>query len=169
MRAASRIDRGDVDVALPQVASDGRAGDARSARSSDPGAGLGGSAPAVSVAVGRCRLARAHEGARIGRRPTPACRFRSAVAQRLPDEAKAAAAVVPGDAAAADRPARAGRVVVAQILADAGRLAHRDAERRQSLRLTDARRFQELRRVDRAALTTTSRVARASTILPPTA
>src|SRR4029077_9946308 len=50
----------------------------------------------------------------------------------------------------ADRDTR--RVVVAQVLADAGqRVAHLDAERLQQGGRTDAGRLQQLRRVERAA------------------
>src|SRR5205823_6217266 len=59
--------------------------------------------------------------------------------------------VVEGDALRAHEPARAGRVVVAQILADAGqRMTHFDAEITQPLGLPDAGQFQQLGRVDRA-------------------
>ena len=74
------------------------------------------------------------------------------VAQRLADQAEPAAAVVEGVALRADRPAGARRIVVAQVLADAGqRLAHLDPEAAQPLRLADARQLEQLRRVDRAA------------------
>src|SRR5262249_34124487 len=63
-----------------------------------------------------------------------------------------AAGVVVGVAPGADRPARARRIMIAQVLADAGqRLTDLDAERLQALGLADARQLEQLGRVDRAA------------------
>ena len=132
----------------------GVAGDARLPR--DPRAArprLGEHRHPAQQQVGRVEpLARAHEGAQRcadhGQETVAVQR----PAQRLVHQAEPAAAIVEGDAALADGPSRARRIVLAQVLADARQsVAHLDAERAQPLRLTDARQFEELRRVDRSA------------------
>ena len=101
---------------------------------------------------GAARPSRERTKARIGAATAPSrpCAGER-VAQRLAHEAEPAGRVVVGEAPGADRPARARRIVVAQVLADARQgVAHLDAELLQALRLADARQLEQLRGVDRA-------------------
>src|SRR3954447_4521296 len=99
---------------------------------------------------GASNPSREHTKARSGARQKPLAE--QGVAHRLMDHAETARAIVERDALSADQPARARRVVVAQILADPGQgLADHDTEIAQPLWLADAGQFEQLRRINRAA------------------
>ena len=149
-----RIGRRDVDRALalgPHRM--GVAGDARLARDVRPlRTGLGEHRHPAEQQVGRLEpCARAHEGAHRRPHAGEQAAARDGIVQRLAHQPQPARGVVVGVALGTDQPAGARRVMVAQVLADAGqRAAHLDAERLQPLGLADARQLEQLRAVDRA-------------------